>query len=51
MPGLKYVLFAHEEDAPGGTPFAYHDKEMIVTIESGKTRDLGDLKSKQTPGK
>jgi hypothetical protein len=48
MPGLKYVLIACEESAPPGTPFAYHDADLIVTIEAGKTKDLGDLKSKQT---
>ncbi len=51
MPGLKYVLFAEEENAPQGTPFAYHDRELIVTIESGKTKDLGDLNSKQVSEK
>ncbi len=51
MPGLKYVLFAYEENAPQGTPFAYHNRELIVTVESGKAKDLGDLKSKQMPGK
>jgi RNA polymerase sigma factor (sigma-70 family) len=50
MPGLKYVLFAYEENAPQGTPFAYQAKDLIFVLESGKTKDLGDLKSKQTPG-
>jgi hypothetical protein len=51
MPGLKYVLFAYEESAPQGTPFAYHEKDFVVTIEPGETKDLGDLKSKRLPEK
>jgi len=51
MPGLKYVLFAYEENVPQGTPFAYHDRDLIVTIDPGKTKDLGDLKSKRAAEK
>jgi RNA polymerase sigma factor (sigma-70 family) len=48
VPGLKYQLNVTEGE--GGSAVTVHTG-AIPTPESGKTRDLGDLKSKLTPGK
>ena len=41
MPDLKYVFFVRHE--------AYDHGNLIVTIDSGKTKDVGDLKIKRSP--
>jgi protocatechuate 3,4-dioxygenase beta subunit len=48
VPGLKYDLAASTGDGEGA-PSVYSQGRL--SVESGKTTDLGELKSKETPGK
>jgi RNA polymerase sigma factor (sigma-70 family) len=48
VPGLKYTVSATEGDPSAGV-FAYSG--AVPSVQSGKVRDLGDLKSKRTPDK
>jgi RNA polymerase sigma factor (sigma-70 family) len=47
LPGLKYWLRAYEETSPARQKVALFLENL--SAESGKTKDLGDLKSKDTP--
>jgi RNA polymerase sigma factor (sigma-70 family) len=48
LPGLKYDLIISEGGIKPGPVTAYRKD---VTVESGKTRDVGDLRSEQSQGK
>jgi len=48
LPGLKYDLVVTEGEPKPGPVAAYL---RGVTVEPGKTRDAGDLKSPEAPGK
>ncbi len=47
VPGLKYELFAAEGEIIPEIALPYRADDL--TVESGKTKDLGDLKSKLAP--
>lgn len=49
MPGLKYTLLIGEGERKSITRIVIRREN--TTVESGKTKDLGDLKSKQAPEK
>ena len=51
MPGLKHHLFAAEGQIVIQPEVALPYRADDLTVEPGKTKDLGDLKSKQVPGK
>jgi RNA polymerase sigma factor (sigma-70 family) len=48
VPGLAYDLAANTGQGEGGVPVATRGE---LAIESGKAKDVGDLKSKEAPGK
>jgi hypothetical protein len=48
LPGLKYNLIVTEGEPKPGPVTAYKED---LTVESGKTRDVGDLKAEPSPGK
>ncbi len=51
IPGVRYKIYVGgKELRPGALHLAHFDVDG-VTVETGKTKDLGDLKSKQTPDK
>jgi RNA polymerase sigma factor (sigma-70 family) len=47
VPGLKYTLLAGEDDGKSGMRIVVRHEDL--TVESGKTKDLGGLKSKPMP--
>ncbi len=51
VPGLKHNLFAAEGEIVIQPEVALPYRADGLTVESGKIKDLGDLKSKQTPDK
>jgi RNA polymerase sigma factor (sigma-70 family) len=48
VPGLKYDLAAKTGEGQGGVPVVTQEG---LGVDSGKAKDVGDLKSKETPGK
>jgi protocatechuate 3,4-dioxygenase beta subunit len=48
VPGLKYDLSAKTGEGQGGVPVVTQEG---LGVDSGKTKDVGDLKSKEAPGK
>jgi RNA polymerase sigma factor (sigma-70 family) len=51
LPGLKYNLFVFEGELVIQPEVALPYRADDLTVKSGKTRDLGDLKSKRTADK
>jgi hypothetical protein len=51
LSGLKYGLYAYEGTLVIQPDVALPYRADDLTVEAGKTKDLGDLKSKQLPGK
>jgi RNA polymerase sigma factor (sigma-70 family) len=51
VPGLKYELFAAEGQIVIQPEVALPYRADDLTVESGKTKELGDLKSKHVPDK
>jgi RNA polymerase sigma factor (sigma-70 family) len=49
LPGLKYNLVMSEGELKPGKVVAYHVDDLFP--EAGKIKDLGELKSKEVPGK
>ena len=48
VPGLEYDLAAKVGEGEGGVPVV---TRVQLAVESGKAKDVGDLKSKEAPGK
>jgi RNA polymerase sigma factor (sigma-70 family) len=48
VPGLEYDLAAKAGEGEGGVPVV---TRVQLAVESGKAKDVGDLKSKEAPGK
>ena len=47
LPGLKYNFVASEGEIRPGVKVPYYQEDL--SVESGKIKDLGDLKSKISP--